>query len=263
MHGLPALDAGRTIDWGRTSADYAAFRPGPPESFYQRLSALGVGLPGQSILDLGCGTGVLARRFARAGCHVLASDISAGQIDAAKALAQAEDVTVDFRVAAAEASEFPAGSVDVATANQCWLYFDHAAVLAQLRRVLRPGGLLVTSHFSWLPRLDAVARASEALVLRVNPQWQGADWPSEIPPLPRWAEAQPVRLRAMFWYDEPVAFTRAGWAGRMRACRGVAAALPAQDVARFDAEHVVQLAATVPEQFTVLHRIDAHLFELV
>ena len=42
MHGLPSIDPGRTIDWGKTSADYAVYRGGYPADFYERLRALGV-----------------------------------------------------------------------------------------------------------------------------------------------------------------------------------------------------------------------------
>ncbi len=41
------IDAGREIDWNNTSADYAEYRRGPPESFYRRLEAMGIGIPGQ------------------------------------------------------------------------------------------------------------------------------------------------------------------------------------------------------------------------
>ena len=57
-------DPGRAIDWSKTSSDYAEFRPGYPRSFYERIEVLGIGKPGQRILDLGTGTGVLARHFA-------------------------------------------------------------------------------------------------------------------------------------------------------------------------------------------------------
>jgi SAM-dependent methyltransferase len=224
------------------------------------LAALGVGLQGQRILDLGTGTGVLARRFAQAGCSVSASDISAGQVQAARELAVADGLSIDFRVAPAESPQFPAASFDAVTASQCWLYFDHNAVLRELRRLLRVDGVLVTSHFSWLPRLDPIARASEALVLRFNPQWQGADWPGEIPALPTWAQGR-ARLRAMFWYDEPIEFTRESWCGRMRACRGVAATLSPDHVSAFDAAHCQLLQQIASERFTILHRIDAHLFD--
>ena len=69
-----------------------------------------------------------------------------------------------------------------------------------------------------------------------------------------------ARVAAMFWFDADVPFTRAGWRGRMRACRGVGAALPDGDVAAFDAALAAWLEANTAPTFTVRHRIDAHLF---
>ena len=86
------------IDWGKTSADYARHRPGPPPSFYRRLKALDIGLPGQQVLDLGTGTAVIARHMAKQGCHVMASDISSKQIQMAKALAKSDGVKVAFKL---------------------------------------------------------------------------------------------------------------------------------------------------------------------
>ena len=57
-----------------------------------------------------------------------------------------------------------------------------------------------------------------------------------------------------------VPFTRTGWRGRMRACRGVGASLPDADVAAFDAAFDAWLEANAAPTFTVRHRIDAHLF---
>ena len=55
MHGLTSHDGGNVIDWGKTSIDYSAYRPGPPPNFYALLQALGVGIADQAILDLGTG----------------------------------------------------------------------------------------------------------------------------------------------------------------------------------------------------------------
>ena len=117
----------------------------------------------------------------------------------------------------------------------------------------------MTSHFSWLPRLDEIARRSEELVLQFNPQWSGAKWSGVIPPCPKWAE-DVFDLIAMFYYDEPIPFTRESWCGRSRAGRGRGASLSAGEVEAFDAAHRELLHRTVGESFTVLHRLDAHVF---
>lgn len=258
MHGIRAIDAGREIDWGRTSDDYLTHRPGPPPQCYELLRAWGIGRTGQRLLDVGTGTGLLARQFARQGAVVAGTDIAAGQINAAREAAAAEALEIDFRVAATEALPFADASFDAVTAMQCWLYFDPERASREVTRVLAPGGVLVTAHFSWLPRRDAIARASEALVLAHNPDWGGADWPGEIPSAPRWSEGR-FEVAAMFWFDAPIAFTRESWRGRIRACRGIGATLDADAVARFDVEHAALLERCAPERFTVLHRIDAHL----
>ena len=259
MSGTPSHDHGRSIDRGGTSADYAAYRPGYPPSFYERLAALGVGRSEQRVLDLGAGTGAVSREFARRGCVVSGVDIAENQVRAAREMARDEGLGVDFRVGPAEATGFPDASFDVITAAQSWLYFDRERAVAEVKRLLASGGRLVTCHICWLPREDAVARRSEELVLKHNSDWTAGDYSGDIPAFPEWARRH-FRLAAMFYYDESIRFTREQWRGRIRACRGVGATLAAEQVEAFDHEHTALLAETVPDEFTILHRIDVHVF---
>jgi len=259
MHGVRAKDGDREIDWGATSSDYARWRPAYPASLFARLAAHGVGVPGQRVLDLGTGVGFLAREWARRGCHVSAVDVAENQVRQGRRAAEAEGLEIDFRTGPAEAFEAPPGSLDLITAGQCWLYFDRERMIPLVHRLLAPGGRLVTCHFSWLPRLDPVARASEQLVLAHNPDWSAADWSGEVPPEPGWASPG-FQVATFFWYDEPVEFTRESWRGRIRASRGIGAALSPAEIRRFDEEHAQMLERMVPERFEVLHRVDAHVF---
>jgi SAM-dependent methyltransferase len=259
VHRDHTIDEGRPFDWGRTSADYATYRPGPPDSLFERLAWFGVGLPGQRVLDLGTGTGVMARGLARRGARATGIDIAANQIAEARRLAAEQGLDIAFDVAPAETTPFAPASFDAATANQCWLYFDKPRVLAELGRVLVPGGLIATSHFSWLAD-DPIAAAMEALVLRFNPTWSSAHSDGQVPTVPAWAKGLP--FVGMVAYDVDVPFTRESWRGRVRACRGVGASLSDDLVAAFDREHAALLERSAPERFTVRHRVDAHVVRL-
>lgn len=259
MHGISPHDHVRAIDWGRTSGDYAEWRPDYPPEFYERLAALGVGQPGQRILDLGTGVGFLARNFARRGVDVVGIDISEEQIAEARHRAAAEGLPVEFRVAPAEETGLPDAAFDVITASQCWLYFDRERAIREVRRLLQPGGVLVTSHFCWLPRENAIARASEAMVLRHNPDWTAADWAGAIPPIPKWAEGR-FRLAGMFVFD--VTFrsrTRAGAGG----CGRVAAwgRRSARTRWRGLIASTRSCCGRLRRRSSVRHRIDAHVLQ--
>jgi len=260
MHGLSNHDRGRQIDWGKTSEDYAVFRPGYPESFFRKLAALDIGLPGQRILDLGTGTGVLAREFAKQGCRVTGIDVAENQIAAAQRLAAEQNVVVTVLRKPSEDTGLPDHSFDIITASQSWLYFDMNRAIPEVLRLLAPGGCLMTCHFCWLPRRDEIARRTEELVLKFNPDWGAADFAGDIPAQPDWSEPD-FRVRAMFYYDELIPFTHDTWRGRIRACRGVGATLPPAEIEQFDREHARLLEQTAREKFTVLHRIDTHIFE--
>ena len=260
MHGLGHIDEGREIDWGRVSADYAAYRPGPPLSFYDRMKECGIGLPDQKILDLGTGTGVLARQFARQGAMPVGTDISEGQIAVAAGLAEHEKLKADFFVSPSESLPFGDGLFDVVTANQCFLYFDRSKTIPEIRRVLKPGGLFSTSHICWLPLEDEIAARTEELILKFNPQWSAAGYTGEIPAVPEWSKKD-FGLVDSFYYDAPVRFTRERWRGRIKVCRAIGAALPEKEVELFDKALEKLLADIAAPEFDVLHRIDAHVFE--
>ena len=60
----------------------------------------------------------------------------------------------------------------------------------------------------------------------------------------------------LVYHDEyrlQVPFTRESWHGRMKACRGVGASLPAEELAAWEAEHLNLLAKIATDTFSVLH----------
>lgn len=246
------IDHGKPFDWGRTSSLYAQYRDLYPPAFYEKLVELGVGLPGQNILDLGTGTGVLPRNMARFGADWTGVDNSPQQIAQAKLLAQRQGLSILFFCLPGEETAFPPHSFDVITACQCFHYFHHEQLAPKIFQMLKPGGRLAVLYLNWLPYEDEIAGKTEELVLKYNPQWTGGGETRHPLTIPEayspFLEAQPQVL-----FDLPVPFTRESWAGRILACRGIGASLSPEEIRAFDQEHRMLLEQIAPERFTVLH----------
>ena len=246
------IDAGKAFDWGKTSEDYARYRDIYPDEFYQRIVDRGLCVSGQSVLDLGTGTGVLPRNLHRYGASWMGIDISPEQIEQARLLAEAEGMHIDFRAVSVERADFPMESFDIITACQCFWYFDHEKVAPKLAAMLKPIGKLLILYMAWLPFEDPIAGQSEKLVLKYNPNWSGAGETKHPVPIPS-VIYDYFKLEDHEEYNLKVPFTRESWHGRMRACRGVGASLGADELARWDEEHKALLNEIAPEQFEVSH----------
>ena len=244
------------LDWGKTSADYARHRQGFPDSFFDRLFDDAIVSTSDILLDLGTGTGALARGFAARECQVTGSDISPGQLAAAADLAAAEQLKVEFLEAPAESTGLSAESFDVVTAGQCWHWFDRPVAAQEVWRLLKAGGHLVIAHFDWLPLPGNVVEATETLIKAHNPKWplggsdgRHADWCPDI-------EATGFRDLKIIDDEVIVPYAHDAWCGRIRASGGIGGTLEPDEVAKFDAEHRRLLADQFPDDpLAVPHRV--------
>ena len=247
-----------SIDFGRTADDYARHRAGFPDELFDRLARCGIGSPGQRILDLGTGTGALARGFARRATVVTGLDPSTAMTAQAAELDRAAGVTVRYVTATAEDTGLPGGSFDVVSAGQCWHWFDRPRAAAEVYRLLAPGGRVVIAHFDWLPLAGNVVEATEALILEHNPAWGFA---GRIGMYPQWLpDLQDAGFGGLetFSFDVDVPYTHVDWRGRIRASAGVAASLAPDAVARFDADLATLLSARfVVDPLRIPHRVFA------
>lgn len=244
------IDGGKAFDWGKTSTDYARFRDIYPQEFYDKIIGRNLCVEGQRVLDLGTGTGVLPRNMYRYGAKWTGTDIATEQIAQARRLSEGMDIAY-FDVAAEEL-DFPDSSFDVATACQCFWYFDHAKLEPALVRMLKPGGRVLLLYMAWLPFEDRIAGASETLALRYNPAWSGAGetlHPIVIPEI----YGKDFELIHHEEYFLHVPFTRESWHGRMKTCRGIGASLAESEILSWEQAHIKLLSEIAPSAFTVLH----------
>jgi ubiquinone/menaquinone biosynthesis C-methylase UbiE len=108
--------------------------------------------PGDSVLDVGCGTGevtLAAKKRARDG-HVYGIDPAPEMIAVARKKATRKGLNIDFRVGVIEALAFPDSSLDVITSSLMMHHLPEdlkVRGLAEIYRVLKPGGRLLIADF--------------------------------------------------------------------------------------------------------------------
>ena len=247
------------VDFGKTAADYAQYRAGFPDSFFAKLEKHGVAFRGARAVDLGTGTGTVARELAlRGASKVVGIDPAEAITQEARNLDKAAGVQVEYLNATAESTGLPSRSFDLVIAGQCWWWFDSASAVNEASRILTPGGRLVIASLDWLPLPGSVPEATEKLIRRANPRWtlyggngRHPGWLDEV----RQGGFANVRC---FEYDVLVHYTAVAWRGRIRASAGIGASLAPDEVEAFDHAHARLLADRFPGGLLqVPHRIYA------
>ena len=156
---------------------YEQGRPGYPDGVLDLLAdELGVHR-GTTVLDLGAGTGKLTRRLLELTDDVIAVEpLAEMRAELARVLP-----TVHAVAGSAEAIPLDDGSVDVVTVAQAFHWFDGPAALAEIARVLRPGGwvMLVWNELDRRrPPIDVLVRVLREATLR--PPTIEHDWRAEL-----------------------------------------------------------------------------------
>ncbi|KAA2284090.1 class I SAM-dependent methyltransferase [Arenimonas fontis] len=150
------------------ASQYAQARPTYPAALFEWLSGQ---CPYHELAwDAGCGNGQASLALARHFRRVHASDPSATQIAAAPA-----DPRITWRVEPAERCSLPDHGADLVTVAQAYHWFEHERFIAEVRRVLRPGGLLAV----WCYGLSEVDAAVDAVYFRLYRDILDSYWPPE------------------------------------------------------------------------------------
>jgi ubiquinone/menaquinone biosynthesis C-methylase UbiE len=141
-----------TVDWNDIAGYYDA-KQGQDGDLWHRtlidpcLVRMVGPVAGKRLLDLGCGNGYLARRFAQAGATVVGVDSAPEIIRRARAREERDPYGVAYHIAdAAHLGMLEDGSFDLVYSNMALMDIsDAAGALAESARLLRPRGRLVAS----------------------------------------------------------------------------------------------------------------------
>ena len=129
-------------------------------------------LRGRSVLDVGCGGGLLSEAMAVAGATVTGLDLASELLEVARLHALESGVSVDYRLETAEAhAQSHAGRYDMVTCMEMLEHVpDPGSVIAALARLVRPGGHVFVSTINRNPRAWLQAVVAAEYVLRLLPR---------------------------------------------------------------------------------------------
>lgn len=142
---------------------------------------------GDRVLDLACGTGVVAVTAARRGATVTGLDLTPELLDVARDNAQIASVEIDWREGDVESLPFASDSYDVVVSQFGHMFAPRPDVAVnEMLRVLRPGGIIAFS--TWPPELF-IGRLFALTATYMPPL------PPDVVPPPLWGEPAIVRER--------------------------------------------------------------------
>jgi SAM-dependent methyltransferase len=154
--------------FSRLATGYRQYRPTYPAALFHYLASIAPDRHGA--WDCATGNGQAAVALAAYFAQVIATDASAGQIARAQPCPG-----VVYRVASAAASGLPAASMDLITVAQALHWFDLAGFYPEVRRVLRPGGVIAVWTYNRLRITPAIDQVVEHLYTDILGPW----WPAE------------------------------------------------------------------------------------
>lgn len=188
-------DVYNTHTWWHDDQPFAtleAFTPARFDYFHDVLTnRLRMDLAGLRVLDIGCGGGLLAEHFGRAGCRVTGVDPSGPSLEAAARHAGESGLKIEYLQGAAEHLPFPDGDFDLV---YCCDTLEHVTdtdrAISEAARVLRPGG-----HYLY----DTINRTfrSKLTMIKVAQDWKAVSFAPKD--LHHWKSfIKPPELHALF-----------------------------------------------------------------
>jgi SAM-dependent methyltransferase len=160
----PSDELIRTSNYARTgfAAHYNSFRAAPPEALLDAICRLARTDRPSLVVDLGCGTGLSTRAWSTRARRVVGVEANPAML--AEARARTPEWDIDYVEAYADATGLEEGSAAIVTCSQSFHWMEPTATLAEIGRILRPGGVFAAYDYDFPfvidPELDAAIAAS-------------------------------------------------------------------------------------------------------
>jgi SAM-dependent methyltransferase len=142
--------------WTGFASSYDRARPTPPPALLDLLTQL-IGMPHPAlVVDVGSGTGLSTAIWGERAKLVIGIEPNADM--RTQAVGKIKDhpyaAHIQYREGVAQRTGLPDGCADIVTAAQSFHWMEPASTLAEIARILRPGGLFAAYDYDWPPALN-------------------------------------------------------------------------------------------------------------
>ena len=151
-------------DFSNNLQEYEKFRRPFPSRVYRELMSRSIGLPGQCIIDMGSGTGLIGHGFETVPLTLIQLDVNEGLICAGHKLRQWQNIRISKTanifpiVSPAESCPFADDIFDGVVVAQSWHWFDRTVAPVEMLRILKPGGKLGVVYTCTFPAVTTSPR---------------------------------------------------------------------------------------------------------
>ena len=182
---------------------YDEFRPSPPAAVLTVVMRHARTRRSALVVDLGCGTGLSSRAWSASAKRVVGIEGNAAMAAQARGATQAANVEFDQRLA--DDTGLESGVADIVACGQSFHWMEPAPVLAEARRILRPGGVFAAYDYDVVPVVDpevdgafaAHIAARSAARSRLGIEAGAATWPKS-------GHLEQIRSSGLFAYAREV-----------------------------------------------------------
>jgi ubiquinone/menaquinone biosynthesis C-methylase UbiE len=193
--------------WTSKASSYDRVRPTPPPALLDLLTQL-IDLPHPAlVVDLGSGTGLSTAIWGERAERVIGIEPNPDmrQVAVRKVEHHPYAAHIEYREGAAHQTGLPDGCADIVTAAQSFHWMEPTTTLAEIARILRPGGLFVAYDYDWPPAIHwELDRLAQEVARRLVELVQQRGLAHSLKVWPKNKSLDPLRESAHFRFTREV-----------------------------------------------------------
>lgn len=193
--------------WTGFASSYDRTRPTPPPALLDLLTQM-IGMPHPTlVVDVGSGTGLSTAIWGERARMVIGIEPNAEMRTRAEHTAEDHPYAahIEYREGVAHQTGLPDACADIVTAAQSFHWMEPVATLAEIARILRPGGLFAAYDYDWPPALNwELEQVYQELDRRFDELVQERGLTGNLPQWPKHAHLDRMRESGHFRFTREI-----------------------------------------------------------